>query len=422
MNFADYLFVAGVLVYAGGLLFDFRLSLALLPLFFPLYLWKLSFGVLPLNFVEILVLLAAARWAWQLLGKKRAEVWDKNFWIDWGWWLLALILLASAGVYQASQTGLVILPYESKEFDSLKVALGIWKSWIILPIMFFAMWKNVLDNNWYKKVSWYAYLFSAVILSLWALWQVITGEFITIDGRASGPFVSANYLSLYIGPAVLGVLLQLWQNWSDLKKSEIFLNISFFAICFVALVASRSYASFVAVIAGAMFYIVCKFTSWKKIVSGGLVILVLAGIFLFFQKDTEKFRLFFEFNQRSSSAVRVQTWTVAKNLIGEHWFEGIGLGQFEAQYQLQAKDILGKEPYEVTQLHPHNIFLSFWLNLGVFGFLFLVGLIWKVLRMKRADSLLFLSLFVLLLVHGLFDQPFWKNDLSLLWWMLIAFL
>lgn len=422
MNFADYLFFGGLLAYFFGLLLNFRFSLALLPLFFPLYLWKISFGVLPFNFVEVLILLALVKWLWLLLGKKTVEYWNKDFWMHWGWWLLFLILLASAGVYQAAQTGVVTLPYEGKVFDGLKVALGIWKSWIVLPIILFVLWGNILGDNWQKKISWYAYLASAFGLSAWALWQVVTGHFITIDGRASGPFISANYLSLYIGPAVLGAILGLWQNWNSLKKTERHVHFCIFLICFAALIASRSYASFLAVIAGGGFYMLSKSTSWKKIISSGLVILVLAGIFLFFQKDTEKFRMLLQFDQRSSSAVRVQTWTVAEHLIADNWLQGIGLGQFEAQYQLQSKRILGREPYEVTQLHPHNIFLAFWLNLGVFGFLFLTGLIWKILRMRSTGNLLFLSLFVLILVHGLFDQPFWKNDLSLLWWMVIAFL
>ncbi len=261
-----------------------------------------------------------------------------------------------------------------------------------------------------------------MILSVWALWQVATAHFITIDGRASGPFISANYLSLYIGPAVLGFALMVWEKWSKVAKIERLLLLFLFFTCFFALIESRSYASFVAVIAGFSFYVLLQFKSWKKIISAGIIIVVLSSIFIFFQKDTEKFKLLFEFDQRSSSAVRVQTWTVASGLIKDNWLTGIGLGQFEAQYQLEAKNILSKEPYELIQLHPHNIFLAFWLNLGVLGFLFLLGFIYKLIGLKRKDNLLYLSLIVLVLVHGLFDLPFWKNDLSLLWWMLIAFL
>lgn len=422
MEVWDYLFAAGLGAYFIALLWNFRLSLAILPLFFPFYLWKFSVIGLPFNFIELMLGLAFIVWIWHLFKKKLDGYWNVDFWLEWGWWLLALILLSSTAVYTAAKTGIVVLPYEGKVFDSLKVALGIWKSWIVVPILFFVLWKNVLDNGWYKKVSWYAYLVSALILSLWALWQIWTGEFITIDGRASGPFVSANYLSLYIGPAVLGAVLWLWQYWSVLKKEEIAAQIFVFVICFAALIASRSYAAFLGIIAGLAFYFLFKFASWKKISTGLLIIFILGGIFIYFQKDTEKFRMLFQFEQRSSSSVRLQTWAVASNLAQGNWLTGIGLGQFEAQYQLTAKEILTVEPHEVTQLHPHNIFFSFWLNLGVLGLVWLLAFIYKVIKMRRADNLIYLSIFVLILVHGLFDQPFWKNDLSLLWWFLIALL
>ena len=63
------------------------------------------------------------------------------------------------------------------------------------------------------------------------------------------------------------------------------------------------------------------------------------------QADTEKFKQFFDFTNRSSSGVRVQIYTIAWDLIKQHPILGIGLGQFEQVYQTQAVSILGTAPF-----------------------------------------------------------------------------
>jgi putative inorganic carbon (HCO3(-)) transporter len=75
-------------------------------------------------------------------------------------------------------------------------------------------------------------------------------------------------------------------------------------------------------------------------------------------------------------------------------------------------------------LHAHNLYLQFLLNLGVAG---LVGFIWLVVKFFTFVKNCYISwsipltaAMVAILVHGLVDTPYWKNDLSYLFWVILA--
>lgn len=87
------------------------------------------------------------------------------------------------------------------------------------------------------------------------------------------------------------------------------------------------------------------------------------------------------------------------------------------------------QPVDIYQ-YPHNIFLNFWTELGLLGML-LFG--WLLLKFLYYASLLYsktgdflalgmLASMICVLVHGLVDVPYFKNDLSVLWWLLFAML
>lgn len=396
-----------------------HLSFAFLSTFFPLYLWRGSIAGVPTNFIEILIFVSFILWLFRWLIFEERKLFDRKFFREWWRLLLLLFVAATISVFIADQG---VMSLQNGEVNSFKVAAGIWKSWVIVPIIYFVMFGSLINKKWYKKITFNAYLFSALFLGIWAIFQMLTGEYITIDGRASGPFSSANYLSLYIGPAILASGILAWQG---LKKKDLTLWYMWvFIFCFVALIGSRSYGAFLALFVAGLFYFVMMTKSLKKVGLIALLFVFVGSIFLYTQKDTEKFQVLFEYDQRSSSSVRLQTWQIAGNLIKENPITGIGLGQFDAQYQLQGRRILGVQPHEETQLHPHNVFLSFWLNAGLLGFAFLLLIIGKIgrkiIKSRKHEVVFFASLFLLILVHGLVDQPFWKNDLSLLWWFIIA--
>jgi len=307
-----------------------------------------------------------------------------------------------------------------------------------------------------------------MVLSFFAIYQVLLKDYITIDQRASGPFESANYLALYVAPAFVLVLVNLWQRMEVFffgeverrgfarnlligvvglfKKTPVVETVHFYVIYEIiafsaiglALVASRSYGAILGVFGALFLYTVyelffsdfkVKYGSVLKKISVFVVIILMAVTAVFAQLGTAKFNDFLVFDRQSSSSVRVQTWTVTSKLIEESPFLGVGLGRFQTVYEQRASDILGVEPYEKTMLHPHNLMLSTWMNSGLIGVIAIMWIVfavfWSFKNKKMSyDSKRFyvtvLAMFVVICLHGLVDQPFWKNDLAMIWWMIVG--
>jgi len=81
-------------------------------------------------------------------------------------------------------------------------------------------------------------------------------------------------------------------------------------------------------------------------------------------------------------------------------------------------------------LYPHNIVLNFWSELGFLGLLLFLWIALKYLWLvfinyfkKRDGFTLGLCLAMLvILIHGLVDVPYFKNDLAAMFWLFIAML
>jgi O-antigen ligase len=88
-------------------------------------------------------------------------------------------------------------------------------------------------------------------------------------------------------------------------------------------------------------------------------------------------------------------------------------------------------PYGIPLIYPHNIVLNFWSETGLLGLLAFAAILviatrisWRGWRTEaspwRPIHLGVLLAMVAILVHGLVDVPYFKNDLALEFWILIA--
>lgn len=402
--------ISGIL--AGGL---FPRLVALFPLLFPLYLLRGTFLEIPVTLPELVLCILFVIFLF------RHKEWRLREWKLWPVWLFLL-----AGIL-----GFLVVPSEAfmvdgSEFPSKIKALGIFKGWILAPLLYFIMARSVFREK-PSMILWSlrALLVSGILLSAAALQQVISGEYLTPDMRASGPFESANYLALYLGPIVVYAGTAFLESRN---KADQFLLGSGFFLGVLALYFTKSYAAFIAVMAGfslALLLWVRKKGSRPFWTSFSLIMLF--GIALLYsQLGTEKFTQFLDFADRSSSSVRIQIYEISTHLLLESPVFGIGLGQFEQQYQAVAIEVLESAPFEWNMLHPHNVFLAFWLNMGILGlvaFIWMSGraFLWITERDSKERHIAALMLFVMI-VHGLFDTPYFKNDLAFQFWLLMAIL
>ncbi len=410
--------------------------LYLLPLIWPLYLVKFNLNGLPFNFLEVAIL---GLFVWQLIVwiiEKRKFKLDKVFVTLSGLFLVAGVV----GVLIVPSTQ--VLADGNTVFEAEKIALGIFKGWLVVPYLYLLMlWYSVRTQKDLFN-SLYAYLFSILPLAFWAFYQYVSGDFITADGRASGPFINANYLAMYMAPGVAALWVLIVRGVLFGFKPTRFVIGTVLALFYtVTLLMTQSYAAIGAVILSLLMFfsyswhLLQKFNKnfeFKILKKIGAMLLVFAGIalvaaFALFV-NTEKWKLFTEFKERSSSSVRLQLYQVAFEEVKRNPVLGLGLGQFQSRYDLDSKEILGHQPYELIMLHPHNTFLAFYLNLGLVGVLLFAFLAAKMLFSvwsaegfeQKYFRLIGVTMFVVMLLHGMVDTYFFKNDLAVLFWLMVA--
>lgn len=445
----------------------FRLELAVIGLsaFFPLYLLKGTVAGVPVTLIEALILVTAfvyllrwlkegilprGRFASLFLTVKESLAPRESFIHRYKYLLLGVALLVGAAFLSLMVTQKELILIDGQIFPGMRTALGILKGWILVPVIYLFLLLGTLRSSRQCLDVLNTYTISAVVLGLIGLYQVITQNYITPDGRASGLFESANYLALYIAPALLYLLIRLRElvrakAFKTTPSSFIFVGS---IVLFLALLGTKSYAAMLAVAVACIFYFGLEYWRKKgkaatasrnfpwKFVLGivGLAVVTLVVIFLI---DPLKWQAMFQFAERNSSSVRIEVYTIAWGLIADNWLLGIGMGQFPALYQIEAVNILGHVPFEWNMLHPHNLFLAMWLNFGLLGlaaFTFVLAVClqkaWTHFQTFAAEEItgigkirvIAFSLLLVIFVHGFFDTPFFKNDLSLLFWMIVAVL
>lgn len=310
-------------------------------------------------------------------------------------------------------------------------ALGIFKGWFLIPILLYLSIINAFEKEDLAKIS-VPLLFSVIIVSVWAVLQkfgVITtlfyqtgdasfNQYLSEHSRVFGPFESPNYLAMFIVPAALLTIpvFSLVQS----KITKVFLAL-LYLLPLTALILSGSRGGIIGLVLAVLIYL---FVSKKDkffnstIVSTGFAIVVFLALALAAYK--------FGFNPKSDS-VRIEIYKYSFQMLTANWHFGIGLGDFYTNISAITPEASSFRTFALPYaLHPHNIFLAFWLNLGLAGFLVFIGLLisffWKMFKYQSKNLLWGAALMAMIavLTHGLFDSTYWKNDLSALFWLTMA--
>jgi O-antigen ligase len=432
-----------------------RISILLLPFFFPLYLFRINIAGVPLYFIEGLIVISAVPVFINILRGRDEQLLKQSFAVKVLHLVrnifkpkhkpimdflkspfLPIVLFLIACVISA-----FIVPAESS-----KQALGILKSWVIVPLIYFVLLYHTVKSTKDLNITLYAYLGSSAFLCLWGLFQALSGSYITIDNRVSGPFESANYLAMYITPAFVFTMVQFLRAFihakfesADIKwgkfESGIYVGI-LVAIFLSVLVLTQSYGAILGSFIAIFIYIIyerVKITEpgskkfLNRFIAFVLMVFVLGGG-LAVVLNNNKFQNLTKLDEHTSMGTRIEIWKVGAGLLKESPILGIGLGQYEKKYIENAERILGKAPFEPVRLHSHNLYMEFWLQSGILG---LISFIWVTILAYRQiyknfnpdEKKMLIALLIMLtyiLIHGIIDVTFWKNDLALIFWMIFA--
>ncbi|MFN7160724.1 MAG: O-antigen ligase family protein [Candidatus Gracilibacteria bacterium] len=431
------LFLTLLLLLGFGILIVLRKNLAFfsLPMFFIAYKIKLTFFGIPWNVLEIFIDALFFYWLVSMLLTEREVLWafikkefsPKSPTVLWG----LFVFVAALGILTIPkqvlfQTGIPASPIET--FDSLKTALGILKTWLIPAWLFIILARfyctTLLDGR-RLLLSYVLGAFFVAALSL--IWRYILHYPDTIDDRLGGVFVSANYLIFFVAPAMIYTALYILEAYKALgsyafheKQVQLFLVI--LPVLTGAFLLGKSYGSWIAVGICLLLYGLWNFTVKQKIISAAIFVLLAAGL-LSTEAGSKKFTTFFETQDQSSTSTRLEVYDISTDLLKDNWLTGIGVGQYEAQYKVNAVRVLGKTPYEWVMLHPHNLYLSIWLSVGIFGLLLFLIMLWdSIASFFYSRDWLFFTPLLYILLHGVVDTPFWKMDMILIFVMLYVVL
>lgn len=372
----------------------------------PLYLVKVNFFGLPTNVLEIL---EAAVFFWWMLDKNYPKPKTHALFSVYKKYIISISLIIF---------GLLASTWFNGNYW---IGLGIIKGWFILPILFTVAVLNIFDRTQILNV-FKAFFVSALAVSLAALGWFFFGR-LTYDGRLAGPFNSPNYLAMYLSPALISGLILALSQRVKVKNQNYNFGKFYYAGCViitVSLYLTYSYAAWLAVAASLL--IVGGVVNGKGVLKtkffwGGAL---LVAVVFSSQWNSGKLREAYNLSERSSLASRVMIWKAAERIAGDNLIWGIGPGNFQLKYLEYQKFFPLYLEWAVP--HPHNLYLAFLLQAGLFGLAGFVLLLFfwfrDVWRMeKSAARTISMAIMFYILLHGLVDTTYFKNDLAIIFWL-----
>lgn len=372
---------------------DHRKAFLLFVAALPAYVVRFKIGNVPTTALE--ALFAILFFAWMCKREKRL--------IDikgWGWLLLAWITVATISLFVS---------------PDFRAAAGVWKAYFIEPILFFLIASDLMRtqddrDNVVRSLAWSAIgVATMAILQHWTNWGVPPPWNLPGQERSTSIYGYPNAIGLFLAP-----LMPLF-----LKKKP--LHLTALALSTLAIVFAQTEGAIVGLLAGFGVYLLCfKKTRRVALCAGGIAALIILATPKLRTFAIEKLTL-----SDWSGRVRKEMWIETSHMLKDHAVLGAGLSGYPKVFDAYHK----ARHIEIFQ-YPHNILLNFWVETGLAGIAVFIMLIVRfVVSLRetfRKDSSMrvwvsmLLASMTTLLVHGLVDVPYFKNDLSLLFWLLLA--
>lgn len=352
----------------------------------PTYLLRWQIGGVPINCLDVIVFGSAL---WFIIEQRR------QLWV--GLWSYAMVGFAIIGA---------IATVHSPE---PLAALGLYKSYVIAPLL--VGWMVLVLKPRLSAIL-YCLVGSMSFVLLIGFIQYLTGYGIpapwnnpTGDFRLTSVYDYPNAVGLFLAP-----ILAMCIAWVMHERSHRKLFIQLTLLGCGMLLLSHTQGAVIAVIVAGVFTLL--YTRWR------LVTLAIAGaalVLALLWQPTRDVLLF----QDTSGQVRLALWQGTANVLEHEPWLGAGLAGFPswyAQYKL--------DQHTELLLYPHNLFLDFWVEFGLLGLLWLVMMLGsffvRLARNHQPHSIVLLAGMVAILVYGLVDVPYFKNDLAIVFWLVLT--
>ncbi len=450
------------LLFAAITYHRFHRGLFLLFLLLPTYLIRFNIGSLPTTLLEVMIWIIIIIW---LLKEVQIINYESRKKLIFN--LQSLIFnnkLFTSGIVLFLIASTISITTSSNFLP----ALGQYKAFYIEPFLIFLILittKSPITNHQSQKQNPTPYtlyliplIFLALATSILAITQHFTGFFVPwafwengASYRVTGWYGFPNGVGLFLAPVLPLALYGVIQSWKQLKnnkklkiKNSIFnLQSLIFIISLItipcsllAVLFAKSTGAIIGIAAGLGFLLlIYKKTRIPIMILGLVSIVSLVSLDSLAPIRAELFA------QDRSGQIRISMWKEATQFLSDNPLSGAGLASYQEKIIPYHKQV-NNENIEIFH-HPHNIFLTMYVNLGLLGLIgFLLLLTWffktslshityHISRNKNHQSpitnpsqttlqLFLTTAMITLLTTGLVDSPYIKNDLSIFFWFLLA--
>lgn len=306
---------------------------------------------------------------------------------------------------------------------ALLKALGIWRAYFLEPLLVLIMLVG-RSSLFSKRYIIDSLALSSVSIGLLTLLQKIFGGPFPpslwddeLFGRPTSFFTSPNAIGLFMVPVALLLLPAIGRIVRKEHEKHDYWRAAIFLLNVAAIMLSFSQGAWIALGCGIVIF--ALLTGFERLAASLVVLAVVLSIMSPGLRQAVLFK-----DQAGQN--RLTLWRYSIEYLTEsprQFVLGSGLRRFFTEVQ--------KPYYDVKQMerliYPHNLILNFWLETGLLGMLAfvaimasLIGLSFRIWRTDRWLGAALAASLSAIIVHGLVDVPYFKNDLAMLFWILAA--
>jgi putative inorganic carbon (hco3(-)) transporter len=394
--------IAAPLVSESRLLGFSRLLLAITAASLPLYAVRWSYGPLPTTLLENLVLATIAFYVLAL--------WHEGRWrptrVPYD---IAIVLLLLAGAIS------VLVAKDHR------AALGLYRAYFIEPVAIYYVAADLLRTRRDFRTVLLGFGIGSTcfaLLNIGAFAIDAMRHTIHFGAPPTAIYTSSNAVAMFLeAPMAFATALVLFSG----ERRERILGLACGVVLAVALVLTFSRAAFLALAVFALLTLVNVRPGLRKpLLVIGVVAAAAVLLTVLVASTTPLMKARFSYVALHYTLLtRSAIYAATLHMIEAHPILGVGLGGYV--YNLHG----------FAEIYPHDLYLSFWVEVGLLGllafvyiFVRLIVTAWKALPLAIGfDRAMLWGAFgtmALWAVHGIFDSPYWKNDLSVEFWLVAA--
>jgi O-antigen ligase len=369
----------------------------------PAYVVRWHVGFYPTTLLEASIVLSVLAFAVESMRARAVPNW-------WSPLTLPALLLLAAGLVSVA-----VAP-------SRTAALGVYRAYIVEPALFALLLASVVRRPAHAYLVLGGFCAGASVLVLADAAVVVAGlVHHTFDPRLEPPaaiYESGNAVALFVVPLV-GIAGAVFLH-APQRPARAAAGL-FLLVAGPGSLLTFSRGGWAALFAVALGLALSHRLRWPLL--GGLT--VIGALLALVPAIRSRVAVQLSGGAGNTVGVRVELWGDTLDMLRQRPLLGAGLSGFQQRITPAYALRHDSAPY------PHNIVLAFWSETGLLG---LVAFVWvtcaiAVLGIRgwlrgapdwRAISLGTLLALLAILVHGMVDTPYFKNDLSLEFWAIAA--